>query len=523
MQAINLLSRLFDEELSLMSSHFFNPTTYKTYLKPCNSSLSTHYTITLKKEESGVIRVVSHLETPFHHKSIEPYQSNYINLLKDNTHKSILDYLIGEFKASKIIFKYIFIKYCKTNRNLKAGQDIEVELFASLSLDAISEETMAYYYYCKLMEQIRKAVLLEIQNVYFDPQKTEKKRTILIRKYQNKISYYLSELERNFSEIYMHSCIEYTAINKTLADSFRCIHLNLEKILSYIEHCLYDYMDKEQPISYLQRKHFIKKQYNDAETLISFIKIREFTKDIEIAICKPLVAIVENKLKDFTYERRDYCCIYISVFKALLKKKRPFDNYDIYKLLISLDYNNYIIFKALERQFLIELDNNTSLKEKQNYLYIKLANINKIVVITPYKYYSSLPGLKAHLIAFIKEMLNLHEEQEKLAVLMGIKNTTVNTHDEKRKISISVQELSLFSRLFFESGITQLGSSKHQYFKFIASNYTSKDGEHFSEHNIKNAFYSPKYNSFESVEKLLIVMLSKLQKLKNSNVLKNTY
>ncbi len=517
MQNINLLSRIFDEDLRLMSAHFFNSTTYKEYLKSFYSNLNTHYTITLKKDHTGKISTVSHDEIPFHYKNIASYTSNDINLLENNSHKPILHYLQSIFKDDYVVFKNAFIKY--SNSDNKDKTHIEVELFIHLPYDAISEPTLAYYYYYKLMSQTRKEMILEMQNLYFDELKTENKRTILIRKYQKKISYYLSELELRFPSLYASSNIEIIPCHKTLESSIQCIHLNLEKMISYMEHCLYDYMDKEQPISYLQRKHYIKQYYFAATELIVLIKLRELPKDIEQSICKPLLAIVNNELKAFSYRKRDYCSTYISVFGALLKKVTSFDHDEIYNLLMALNYNNHNVFKSLEREFSLELEKYNHIKDKQNYLFIKLAKINRIAVTSPFKYHLGLPGLKELLIKFINEMLALYQQQQELTNNEKQKTAkhTIKTAIVKRKVNITVHELALLARLLFECGITPLEGSKQQHFKFIATHYSTKDGEQLSEHNIKNSFYSPKKDSMKTIEKLLISALGKLQKFKNNN------
>lgn len=526
MHNIHLLSRIFEEELHLIASHFFNTTTYQDYLKSYDSNLSTHYTLQLKIDSTGKISLVSHQETPFHHKTLRNSKEDYINLLEDLDHKSTLAFIQEEFKESGLIFKQALMSN-NTDLNEIDHQHITVELLVNLPFETIPEDTMAYYYYHKLMEHIRKETLLAIQKLYFDPLKTENERTILIRKYQNKISYYLSVLELNFSKLYQSSNIQVISLNKKLEDSFKCIHLNLEKILCYMEHCLYDYMDKEQPISYLQRKQFINLHYSSAEELITLIKLRELPEDIEFSICKPLVAIVNNKLEAYSYQRRDYCATYISVFRALLKKAVSFNHDDIYKLLITLNYNNHNVFKALEREFLVELDKYDKIKDKQNYLYTKLAKVNRIAVTAPFKYHIDFPGLKEHLIKFINEMLKLYEQQEELVSneipSLENQNTLIKVPTIKRKVNTTVHELALLTRLLFECGITPLERSKQQHFKFIATHYSTKDTKQFSEHNIKNSFYSPKQNSFEPIEKLLITMLSKLQKLKNSCTTKRAY
>jgi len=523
MQNIHLLSRLFDEELHLIASQFFNTTIYKDYLESFHTQLNSHFRITLKEDDEGTLHFLSHMETPFHHKSIASYKSNYTDLLKTPSYSYLMDHLKGLFKES-ITFKNAFMKYSGANKEKDELQYIEVDLFVNLPFTTISEETLTYYYYHKLMEHIRKEILSDIQNLYFDQQKTESERTILIRKYQNKIGYYLSYLELHFSKFYDDPNFDIISIKKTLNDVFKCIHINLEKIISYMEDCLYDYMDKEQPISYLQRSAFIKEYRTPAKELVALIKLQKLPKEIELSICKPLNSIIENKLKTFSYLRRDYCHTYITIFKALLTKIEPVSHDDIYKLLIALNYNNHNIFKNIEQEFLFELEKRDQIGDKQSYLYTKLAKVNRIAITSSVKYHLNLPGLKEYLIEFITEMLHLYEQQTEL-IHMGekiieLENTPPPNPENKRRVSINANEIALLARLFYDCGVSQLEKGKHKYFKLLASNYATKDGAALSENNIKNSFYSPKQNSCLSIEKLLISMLGKLQKIKNNNTFK---
>ena len=333
--------------------------------------------------------------------------------------------------------------------------------------------------------------------LFFDEEKKEKERRNSVRKYQARLGYYLRVLEKKFQELNIKEVnIHDIGLQRSITDVYKCVCLGLEETLMYIEECYGQYMDRSLTISYLKRKNFTEKYYQKCQQLITLFKNQELPAVIETEVCKPLYAIIEDRLHTMTYIRMEYYKKYIDLFTRLLTKNPSVHHDQIYKLLMALEYNTHNVYKALEEEALLRLDQIDSVRNKQLYTFQQLSKIQNVAITSSYKYYPEFPSLKTHFIEFIRKQIDLLQLQVDLEAaaqettsskktdIVHIKNKTIN----KRKINMTVQEMALFARLFTEIGIISVNDSKQDYFKFLANAYQSKDADELSAKSIKNAF-----------------------------------
>ncbi|WP_108866885.1 hypothetical protein [Aquimarina aquimarini] len=529
MEYINILRRIFDEDMRYLNFNYFKTTYYQTYLKTEHSKLQTYYLLKIKKDNNGSCSILSHTETPFHPGFSHLTKKKRKNILSEISDCTLNNFLLKNFSGNEITLNYVFLKEKIQCSSDPTQEYLTLELYATLCIETIEAETLCYYYYYKLMEDIRQGFTRYLEDLYFDEKKTEQKRSILIRKYQHQLGNYLSDLELRFNSDSSCINIEEISLNKTVCDVFKCIYLRLEEILLFLERSCYDYIDKQKEIPYLQRKRFIDQYYDTSKKLITLIKNQKLPKEIEVSVCKPLKAILESNLTSFSYLRREYYRKYIDVFTLLLQKLKTPNHDQIYKLLIALDYNNHNIYKAMEWEMINEMDMYDQKIEKKKYLYTRLAQIKQIAVTSPFKYNLEFPGLKEYLILWITQMIDLVDRQMELEEFhqLQVQHPILKKGDssrpviQKRRVNITVHEIALLARLFYETGVISIESSKQRYFRFLSNTYNTKKEDTISEHTIKNSFYTPKIESYKPIEELLIRMITKLNKIKGNCSLNN--
>ena len=515
MEYLDVLRRIFDEDMRLLDVNFFKTQTYREYLQQEGTELHTHYSFEFTRKDSEIWLLPWHRETPF----LKPDPGTISKKPRvppfEEVHTEIHMILEEELEQH--------IRYDQIQIN-EIASSVFVNINAWIAFDTMSDQTLCYYYYYKVMADIRPRLTRKLNALFFDDQKTEQERSDQIRKYQYALEYYLQELEKRFGKSDQRFNLKAIGIRKSREDSLKAIYLALEEIMLFIERYFSEVIDRKRNLPYLQRRSFINCYYSDAENLAVLFKKQKLPLAIEKAVCKPLQSIMDDHFKAFTYLDRQYYITFIELFTRLLKKSNKPHHDAIYKLLIALDFNTHTVYKALEEQLLVEMNQFEKHIEKKSFLYKRMVHIKRIVVTAPYRYNREFPSLKTSLLEMILSTVDLIDQQMELEKYQqekvpdtGIcRSKSVDGKVKKNRLNMSVHEISLLARLFFETGVVPLEHGKQQYFNFLSRIYKSKESDMISEHSIKNSFYSPPEEVYEPTEDLLIRMIGKLHKLRDA-------
>ncbi len=516
MEYLHVLHRLFHEDMEWLTSQYLPTTNHKRFFKETYPELYTHYSFVIdseKKEPS----ILKYSETPFYRYQIDTPKEGYrdVNLKEDLGQR--YSYLTH---AAGFDTKNIERIYYKEHKN-----KLHVDIFLRASFENLSDMQLCYYYYHEQITTIRDNIKQHLHMLFFDESKKEKQRKKIIRKYQVKLNSYIAFLERKFKALdHTDPDIRKVNLQRTIVDIYKCVCLGLEETLMYIEEFCGQYINKDLPISYLKRRNFLEHYFDTSRQLIQLFRKQQLPKSIQEEVCKPLYTILNDHLHSMTYIRRAYYRKYIDLFTRLLTKTESPNHDTVYRLLIALDYNTHNVYKAMEAELLVRLDQEDTPTAKQSLLFRQLHNIQSIAVTSPYKYNPEFPGLQEYLIDFIRKQIDLHQKQIALErhtlkkVVEAPAPTTglIDTSSAKRKVNLTVSEIALISRLFVETGVINLQGNKQHYFRFLSTIYASKDMDHISEKSVKNSFYTISSDTFETVERLLIRILSKLQMLRDT-------
>ncbi len=516
MEYLHVLHRLFHEDMGWLTTQYLPIATYTNFLKEAYSGMQTHYSFIIDKTKKEPC-IVQYTEIPFYRYQANTPNQGYINISMENSLPELFEYLTQKVGFSIRAIEKI---HCKDQ-----DTQLQVELFLQEDFDNLSDIQLCYYYYHEQIVKVRDDIKQHLHLLFFDESKKEKQRKHIVRKYQTKLNYYISVLERKFKEHPNKGLdIRNVDIDRSILDVYKCVCQGLEQTLMYIEECCGQYIDQNRTISYQKRKAFIEDYFDKSQQLIELFKVQKLPKTIEIEVCKPLYAVLDDNLNSMSYIRREYYRKYIDLFTRLLSKMETPNHDQVYKLLIALDYNTHNVYKAMEEEILLRLDQLKTPIARQNLSFRQLHKIQTVAVTSPHKYKPNFPGLKAYLIEFIRKQIDLNQKQLELEELQTRKKQhpdkdtegMINANFGKRKVNLSVSEIALISRLFKETGVINPQGNKQHYFKFISKIYTSKDADNISEKSIKNCFYTISSDTFETVERLLIRILNKLQMLRDS-------
>ena len=513
MEYLNVFYGIFREDMPSLSSGFLPRRKYQTYLSKYHPYLFTHFSLEIKKESNKEFSITKNHETPFYQYEQHWSKEGYKNASLRDINPSLLEFLLGATSIDENNIKEIFVKQVKGTYLL--------DVFLNRSYAALSNSELCYYYYHLKMLDAYKDFTEHLHQLYFDESTSEKQRESIIRKYQLKLQYYSATLEtKHLTEIPQKA-----SFYKSMQDVFCCIHSCIDRIILFMEECCFIYLDKELGISYELRLKFISKYYDQARTLIDTFKKQKLPQEIETELCKPLYKIKSNSFQPLTYVRREYYRNYIDLFTRLFTKYDSPEHNQIYHLAIALDLNTHIIGQALSEVLLDELEEFPNETERLSYLYLQLMRVEEIPVTASVSYHSEFPSLQKYLIGYIQKRIELSHQNQNIerqnvkkvsgSDVIGVLDLDPNL--SKRKVYLTVSELSLFARLYSEVGVVKLQKrEKQNYFKFLSKIYQSKDSDEISEQSVRNGFYNSSPDTYKKVQIHLIDMLDKLRKLKES-------
>lgn len=507
--------RIFREDIKVLNSHFLPIRNYINFLKEHHHEFYTHYSFVIKRSKDGEYLFDSVSETPF-----IPYDNVTV---KPGFQKSRFQQLNPEEQALLLQNLGATTEEIVEVHTRKIKQENTIELFIKKDFENVPPIELCYYYYFFLMEKIYVDNTKELHALYFDQNLNEEQLKTVLQKYQGKLIYYITSLKEY---IHNNDSTGKTSMVKDMEDIYRCISECLQGVLYYMEESFFKYLDKGLNMSCYQQEKFINEYQSKSKSLMALFKLQELPHAIEIELCKPLKRILADRTYPLNYIQKDYYQKYIDLFTKLFNNTNELDHKQVYKLLIALEYNTHNIYKAMEHDLLHILDQMELPSEKQVFLYQQLYEVQSIAVTSTIKYKRNFPGLKEHLLGFIRMQLDfqqkkveLEQQHHKKVLPQGIEHADISSNGfSKRQLNITVPQLALLARLFCESGVIILKNERKQkYFQFLSKIYKSKDASVISEHSIKNSFYKVSGDTYETVEKILIRMLGQLQKLRNSN------
>ena len=194
------------------------------------------------------------------------------------------------------------------------------------------------------------------------------------------------------------------------------------------------------------------------------------------------------------------------MFEHLYKDKNALTAKEkIYDILISLNFNSFKVFFFLTQEIKDVTNTCNTLEEKLNTYRKYLKKIKTTAETTSYKLNMQLPSLKKSVLSWIVEEIVFCEQQ-----ILHERSLQKNNR-EKKLLKISVPEVSLVSRLLYDSKL--VNGSKKDFFAFLSNTFRTEKSALISSESLSNNYYSISESSKRSVKKMLKSMLLQLDQM----------
>ena len=392
--------------------------------------------------------------------------------------------------------------YCTTINSLLGKENV-----LDINEDFIK---LRFQFYTKLLENTAQQVKRELhRNVYVLHLEEEKVLT-MVRNHQSLLLTYCRMVERNYLSSEDDLLKFQVSSEASVTDIFKVVYHTMDNLLDYLDQFFYKYLDHSLPVSHQKRLWFIYTHKKLAEIIISKLMACNIPEEAKMVIIGPLVSVRDNMLTTLTYRQKLYMGTFIKVLKKLLKKQPNPSLESLFKILISLEYNTFNLFFYIERHFKKELDGRTP-REQLLQLYLLKKSVVTVSVTSTEKYNPELPSLKERLLVWLEEEIKLTKRKYELAKSETISSPLVA---KKKHLDVSISELSLITRLLFESEL--LTGSKKRVFEFLSSSFTTKTTKDISVESLSSRYYSVNNGTIDAVSKMLRDMLYRLDHLEET-------
>ncbi|KAA1245784.1 hypothetical protein [Aquimarina sp. RZ0] len=368
-------------------------------------------------------------------------------------------------------------------------------------IEELSLQELKYYYYKDILRQSYQDIKRYLYQKTFSAIDNDIDVSKVIQNHQLSILNYLAILENDFLPNYEKESIYDISVDKTNVDILKLIYRILDDLLVYMERSFESYLKTSLEVSYQKQLWFVYHYQERVSVLISKVEELDIPKELKAILCIPLEKIRDNKVISLTYEYKDYLTMYIKVLWHVLHKNSVLNTYDLYSVLISLEFNTFKAFFFYKDYIKTQLSTCESEACKIVILEESQKKINTITVTYSRKLNPGLPSLKEQLLLWIKEELRFCEKRMML-------RTTENNVVSKKLLKVSVPEISLITRLLY--GTKFIEGSKRDSFQFLSNVFSTKNAKVISPESLSNHYYSVNESSKRSVQKILKKMLVSL-------------
>ncbi len=381
----------------------------------------------------------------------------------------------------------------------------------SLKTQECNKQKLKYSYYEYILIDVLKQIKRDLHQKMFLYIDSNNSIEGVIQNYQIFLLNYMKIIEENYLPKKYSSPIFQISKEKSDTDIFKIIYKTLDAILIYLEQTFMKYMDRSIEIPYQQHLWFISQHKDTVIKLQQKINTLDLSDIVKKAICKPLVQIEQNEFTRLTYQTREYYQIFIKVLSHLLKNEQLPSKEKVYSVLISLNYNTFEIFFFLTAIIKDKVKSASGSQEKVQIFQKYLKEVKTTTVTAIYSHKPELPALKEQLILWLEEELLFYNHKLEFEEVHSYATSQTGKASIKKMLKISVPEVSLFTKLLYDSQLVD--GSKKELFSFLSATFRTQKTTLISPESLSNNYYSVSEGSKRSVKKMLTKMLLQLDQM----------
>ncbi|MBP2831241.1 hypothetical protein J8281_03490 [Aquimarina sp. U1-2] len=481
--------------------------TYKEqliYLKRRYPKYIRHHKIQLRKTEKGRFQVVDHLQFAFEELSTTFFSDSSKVLIYDDlpeASQSALKQLLG--RGSDHIVDI---------RLKKKPDSILYEIITSEDYQSISGQEIRFYFYQVSLHEAVNEIKGQLHQKVFDL-KNEEAIKVHVKKYQAVINAYIHVINNERIPAKKHNGLYQISANKTDMDIHKLAFQKLEDILIYMEKTFFNYLDLSFPIPYCNRLWLLANYSDASKALIEKLdKTKSLPKNLLNLLKKPLENLVIHQAREFSYYDQLYHIEYIDALDVFLKQHHRLSEFAAMYFLKTYDFNDHDFFLYVTRRIADEMKSKKTVSEKLKTLYFYEKTLKESPVKATFGYNQEHLPFKDQMSLWFIENIQFYRRKLKFepALSVGSFSEPLSELYKKQLVLISVSEMSLFTRLFYENKL--LEGTRKSVLQFVSNSYSTLKTKNISIESLDRKYYELPTTTKRNVRQVLRNMLDQLDK-----------
>ncbi len=490
MENIAIFYRMLNDDLSPLVNP---PATEQciNFLKERYPEYRRQLKLRLSKTDSS-FRLNEHKEYSFN--TLEPLSA--ITDTKVEEDLKILDFVSEELKIdhNKVIDHVM----------TKEDHKIYVELLIRDDYQELSAQCAKFYYYQVMLDEAFSDITRKLHEKVFKL-KDEEQIRLHIRKYQTLITGYMKIILYDFIPGEERNSLFQISDNYTTNDIFKVIFQTLEDILIYLEKSFGNYIDTYLPVPYQSRLMVAMKHAEKLAEILSHLEWARLDSQLYEIVTLPFDQLGILEPLAFSYHSHTYHEDYLLAFYRTTQEDEPLNDKKVFLTLWQMNFNALKFFNYLTYQIHKEIKEKKTPTEKIELLYYYQKLCNQLPVKTQLSYNPNLLPLKDQMSIWLQEEINFLKRKLKYATSLS----GLQAIDDKTLVKMSVPQLSLLVRAFFETGLVD--GTRQELMAFVCRHYRTDQQENISVGSLKGKYYKVDTGTKRAVGRMMKKMLAHIE------------
>lgn len=488
MENLNVFYRILNGDLAPVNntmSHQY----YLDFLKKRFPNYDRHLTISLiKKKQKYLIKEFRELcfSDTF---CVAPSESS-----QKGSHSS-LEFICQQLNFSKQTIKRWYVA--------ENDQYASLELLVSDKYENLTIHQAKFYYYQVLCDETVAAIKEKLSSSILEQKDSQVKS--FVRKYQVLVNGYIQTLLHDLIPSEEHSSLFQHFGKYDTAEIYKIVYQNLNEILFFLEKTFGKYLDEAFPVPYKSRLLIAALHANKLSQVLNHLEWSSLDYHLHEIVITPFHRLGKLEPVTMTYHYQKYDLAYLQAFYDAVVEEKSLDRKGVLMILWRMNYNSLKFFNYLTGQINQELKAMDSIGEKLEKLYYYQKLGNQLPLKTRLSYNHQLLPLREQMAIWLQEEINYQKKKAKYSQ----NGTLAGLEDDKRQLRMSVAQLSLFVRAFFETGLVE--GTRHELLQFITRHYRTDQQENISFGSLKGKYYKVDTGTKRAVGRMMKRMLAHIE------------
>ena len=382
-----------------------------------------------------------------------------------------------------------------------------LEVITSQDYESLSAQEVRFYYFQVMMDEALSAIKKHLHKKIFVLD-DEKKIQRHVKRYQNVINAYLENILSEYLSVQQQTNIYNISETKSLTDVYKLIFQKLEEVQVYLEKTFQPYLNLSSPIPYCHKIWLAATYRKKLEALLSQLQTLGLPKELVALVSLPLENLLKVQTMKFNHYDQQYHISYTDALIQFLSQHPSPTEYATICFLKNLNFNTLKFFLYVTEKISDELKQKDTAQQKLQTLYYYEKCLRESPIRTEGCYNRELPSFQEQMSGWFTENIQFYKRKRKQEKqqhdFAGLPQQT----NQKQTFKLSVAELSLVTRLFYEHQM--LEGTRQSVLEFVCQHFSTVRTPSISEDSLDRKYYSTPLSAKRNIRKLLKSMLSQL-------------